>query len=899
MSWVKSLFKFIVKFLIIVLIVVAVISAGLTVYYFVTIQSPLDYLPENFLLYAKIDSLKDVYENVIDLKAAEVVFSSSKDLKSIYKALIEFKSTELSGNFLFRELLNVRTDILIGEDFSPVLVFDPGIKSLVTRLFPIINSMIHIENFDLNILQRGKNTLFDYKIDEDQDLYFAVNNNLIFLSTQSVQLENLFNNYENKTNLSQNTDMAVIKEKVKQGGFIEIYINTDALAKTLADNTPELKPILDDVLFNKLSALSFKISNDSLSLNAYTSISNQVPVLKDFLSYNPPSLQILPHIPETTGLYSAVNFKSFKDLVTVLSYFRKSEVNEILKQIDDGCQMLFHDSFDNLFLSWMGSEAGAFLLTDSPEPVVFLRIKDRYKMDSAMEKLTTSNVLDQESTLILDNVRINKIFFPPFIKLIVDLFVKNLETPYYVISGDYIYFSMSAENLAGLINSDKENRLLIRKELYRKLSQNIPTNGNVVLYYDLSSKTPGFLINNTLITQILKLYERGMLSIYFNESEVKITLKAEGISGKKAQVFPDFPKSLIDGAVSDVYCQTLGSSNAYKLIYINSKDQFIIQDLIEGTYTNANVERNSEICAIINDPFSRKDVVLVYAASGTLYKFDENCKSIDPFPMLTECKGSFRPALIGRELALFSQENKALFFYGLDGKSSKFNYIFSNPLLSAPAYMDNMFAFYPKSFEGKVFLTDTEGRILTGWPKSGGGISFCSPDITRLSRTGQEIVFLTQSGILNVWDHEGNNKGLFPLQLEGVFFENPVFVSSRIITSQDGDVSGKSIAVCNSEGVVWVIDNGGKILKQKTYPEIRGKESRIMAYDFNKDGVEEIFIFGANNLVAGLGSNLELLPGFPLRGSKRPAFADLNYDRKIELITGSYDGNVYAYTIEK
>ena len=71
-----------------------------------------------------------------------------------------------------------------------------------------------------------------------------------------------------------------------------------------------------------------------------------------------------------------------------------------------------------------------------------------------------------------------------------------------------------------------------------------------------------------------------------------------------------------------------------------------------------------------------------------------------------------------------------------------------------------------------------------------------------------------------------------------------------------------------------------------------------MVYDFDKDGVEEIFIYGANNLVTGLGRNLELLPGFPLRGSKRPAFADLNYDRKIELITGSYDGNVYAYTIE-
>ena len=89
------------------------------------------------------------------------------------------------------------------------------------------------------------------------------------------------------------------------------------------------------------------------------------------------------------------------------------------------------------------------------------------------------------------------------------------------------------------------------------------------------------------------------------------------------------------------------------------------------------------------------------------------------------------------------------------------------------------------------------------------------------------------------------------------------------------------------------------LLKEKEIQGAGDKKARLLLFDFDRDGVKEVFIYGVKNQIIGLGRNFEPLPGFPVKGSKRPSFIDLNFDNTYEMVVGSYDGNVYAYTLNK
>ena len=103
----------------------------------------------------------------------------------------------------------------------------------------------------------------------------------------------------------------------------------------------------------------------------------------------------------------------------------------------------------------------------------------------------------------------------------------------------------------------------------------------------------------------------------------------------------------------------------------------------------------------------------------------------------------------------------------------------------------------------------------------------------------------------------------------------------------------------NADGEFILISMGGEIIKKKKVPDVGDRKARLLLFDIDKDGIEEIFVYGTKNHVIGVGRNFEVLPGFPVKGNKKPSFTDLNFDKIYEMIVGSYDGNVYAYTLSK
>jgi hypothetical protein len=275
------------------------------------------------------------------------------------------------------------------------------------------------------------------------------------------------------------------------------------------------------------------------------------------------------------------------------------------------------------------------------------------------------------------------------------------------------------------------------------------------------------------------------------------------------------------------------------------------------------------------------------SSGGTVWRFGPALLRLAPFPIATGITGGMPPAMLGGSLTLFSKADSRLVRVSPEGAQAPLGQRLEAPLFLPPDLHDGRLAFYPKSFEAKIHLTDLEGTEAPGWPVQAAGISYCAP---RFLQDGQStlVTFLTQAGLLHAWDLTGSPVPWFPLTLPGVFYANPepMVLNGRpvlVALAQDGSLSLVSMA--------------GRVLRQARVPDLDGKSARIFLGDLDRDGVEEILLYGSGAFIAGYDAAFRPLPGFPLKGVSRPQLVDLDRDGRTDLVTAGLDWKIYAYSV--
>jgi hypothetical protein len=451
---------------------------------------------------------------------------------------------------------------------------------------------------------------------------------------------------------------------------------------------------------------------------------------------------------------------------------------------------------------------------------------------------------------------------------------------------------MDPEVLARSINDYKADKVLVRSENFRATTEAYPKNANLFLYYDLTQSKPPFFPADSLPGRLFRLYESGLISVYYTASELRLTVHARGIAGRKTVPLAGFPKPLEKGAAGDVACVDLFGSAVGELVYVDNDSHLVIQDLLAGSRSTAPLDPQSAVVPTAPGPGGND--IFTFSPSGTLGRFEKHDQSVPPFPVVTSFKNSFLPVDAGNDLLFYSRSERSFYLYPKAGGSEKkIDYPVDNPVLYPPAVQNGVIAFYPKNFEGDVFLITFAGKLLPGWSQRGGGISYTGPSFVDFPDGRPRVLFLTQSGILNLWDMEGKAVPGFPVQLEGTYYTAPCRLS------RSGGGAAVALAAINDAGHVTLVSQSGVILKEKDYPEAAGRNSSLLAYDVDRDGADELFIYGGSNFIVGLDSSLELLPGFPVKGGRKPAFSDVNLDGKKDMITAGFDNQIYAYDLNK
>ena len=640
------------------------------------------------------------------------------------------------------------------------------------------------------------------------------------------------------------------------------------------------------------SAISFNISNDDLFFSSFTKSSTQDEKLQNFLENNAGKLDIIQYLPDDTNLYTAINIQSFEEFYKLFLYLQEGGYEKTIEKIDNACQVFFKMSIDEIIFSWIGSEIGAFTSTISSSPVIFLKIKDKKQNKMVFDKLVSS-ILLEDSNLNFDGVNLNKISFPDFLQSIIRNFAASFDTPYYTIIEDFIFFSMDPASLVNMVKKYDEELTLNYDNVYRDITSKVEKKATLFLYFNLGTTSHKLLQGKTFIPKLLKLYEKGVLTINLDNSSIRLDLAAAGINIKKTHLFPGYPKKIESVISSPVICRNITGSGLDELIYTTQNKKLMVADINNNSIGDfpVRIDGINKIAPIINDLDNNGELeIYVFTEKGTLHKYDTKGYKEAPYPISTEFKGSPAPVLYNGKLIFYSKNDKKIYFLK-SNKKEEFNFEFKTPLLSPITISKNTFAFYPKSFNGTIFLTNDAGKTLNGWPNDAGGIGYGSPIIEAIGKSGaKKVIFITQSGNLNIWNYNGNIEKGFPLKMDGIYYTQPIV----------GDVgmnNGREIITLNKDGLVSIISDKGNILIQKKIKDAASKDRKMLLFDADKNGKQEIFIYGGTNNIIALNSELDIFSGFPVKGNTKPDFTDFNSDGQYEMVVGSVDSYIYAYTI--
>jgi len=223
--------------------------------------------------------------------------------------------------------------------------------------------------------------------------------------------------------------------------------------------------------------------------------------------------------------------------------------------------------------------------------------------------------------------------------------------------------------------------------------------------------------------------------------------------------------------------------------------------------------------------------------------------------------------------------------------------VFSEALRSAPTFLDfrnrTYAASYLKSFLfGGIYLQDANGNALQNWPVSAPDIAFGSP-LLFSARHGSNtdrlfMAFITQAGELSVYTENAQVLAPFPLELEGVFYVQPVF-------------DGESLWVIESGGTLYRIELDGEVLSH-TIPRLSVREAGYITVADISGGRrnaraprDAVFFTGEGNALYGYSRNFNSLDGFPLPVWGRPLVGDLQGTGKIEVAGVGMDNRLYLW----
>lgn len=753
-------------------------------------------------------------------------------------------------------------------------VVDLSWLSGFTRPLKFIVPLLKNEAFVMN--QLDDIYYFTFK-NEGANFYLGVKKNLVLFSQTKSLIE---------TSLRSTFGDSAFTGKVetlskKDSNPLKVMINARKLLSDMSKDNPEQEfyPIMEHLVSpSELSVLTFDIKDSSLSVSAFlptdTSIEDpSYAKLMELFKTEVSVPAVLSRLSSSVQYYTVLNaapLKSLKDaFFPILPDGKKYD--SLWKNANDVTKSLLNNTLDDLVFSWTGKEFCVFGLEGFAQPVFALKISDEAKRLDVFDKLSSSFVVKDDTSLILNGVRLPRLVFPDYIQNLLKAFGKSMKGVYYMVSNGFIYFSESPEPLSSVFNSSSQDR--ISKNMNWKSVSEGDNASLLSLFYDLERSIPFFLKQKSQVSDILSMYSIGRFDIRLSDGVFDLSLNASGKRFSSRSDIPGFPVAL-SGEVSG---NLLSSNGKDKVLYWVENEKIVKSFSIKSGKTDK-FEVSGD-CWVSPSLHSKANGVWVLTKDGEVFLLDENLSVQPSFPVYLDYHPSAEPASSSEGLVI-PLSNGNLCYVSPDGSIEEVILNLTGQIKSKPFVSGKTVLVYEKGFIGKIHKIEGK-NVSSDEPLSVSGVSYGSPVMFKKGKN-EYISMITQSGNLYIWEN-GKVKQNFPIKLPGVFFSNVVW-------------NGNYLYAISDTAQVFRISDDGTFLTV-VIPSASSKEGFLSVAQLEKGNGLDIFASLDGNVLYGFNENLELLPQFPVPGWKNPVLTDVNGDGKTDVICLTADDKLAAWNV--
>ena len=900
--------------LVLVLIIAGIplVAIGLS---FVGRIAPDSVIPDSFDLYASVPDPLRLAEKVLKHDSLPEIMSLA-ELAPLMSAANQIKSTGMIESKWVRYVLKGKLDAALLGGGRILGAWDAGIISPFLRFLPALAGRITVPG--LYYVRAGKNSRFEYRLNDGTVFFAGPYKNLLVISNNSALFESVLAGSSRdgdrigqtaKTFYSREYDIAFLLSPDALRNILGSGGNISAGPEDITAADPQIQSALNLLQFPGPVEATLSILPNQLKLNLVTPLGTESRDLRKIIARNSEAAPLSAMIPDSAQYLTLLSAGSLEELINAVSAIAAGvpagtgglsgdEWESALRTADRSARFALHMDLEELLLSWTGTQFAVYGLEGRPNPVIAVGIKDEKKRKEVFDKAFKSLFLKENIQLVLDGNRIPRIQVPGFIDALLKLMGVNVPSPYYTVQNGYLLLSESAETLLAAVNAERRNEVLPKTELWRTLSADNSGPSSFSLFYSLDRSFPFFLRGGSAVTAVLRLYRQGLVRLSFEDSRLNVTLSVIPGAGKGVVPVRGYPLDLSNAARDRAGNRLYGISSGRdarlilvrgnEVLALNPPDRAIKEWKFSGapgssTYAIPQMPDNSSKGAAEGSAW-------IADSLGHVSLVNMDLENLKGFPISTGIRLSAPPGAWGSKLFLCDGDG-AVFSVDSRAQVSRWETVFPAALRSAPSFLDfknkSYAAVYPKSllFAG-IWLLDAAGNPLPAWPVPVSGVAFGSPLLFSAQLSGRQerlfAAFITQAGELSVYTDAAELLPGFPLGLEGIFYLQPVF-------------DGESLWIIESEGNLYRIELNGEILCQKVPRLAVREEGFITVADIDGDKRKEIFFSGEGNALYGYSRSFSSLDGFPLPIWGRPFIGDINNDGKQEIAGVGMDNRLYMW----
>jgi len=853
------------------MILIVALAIGLGLWYLLDRRDPFTYLPGSFAAYVQLPSLRSAYEDWIGQESVERAIAAA-GLGQVRKGIIDLRGMEASKSALRRSLVDVRADLMVLQGGAMLGTLSLGPRSLLTRIAPAFGPLVSLKG--LSFIKESGFSYFEYGAGS-MTFYAAPAGDLLVISTDRKTLQAAFASRGAEDRLSARNDVRTLSALAGATRGMRFLVDSGSILSTGLSQAPAGKRLLESMEFASESVADLQAGDEGIRLDLEIPVSSKLSEIDDIIASSGGRSKLLPLLPPSTSFCAGLNVRELVLLFKALGAV-EPKIAESLEKADGAAKAVLGYGFDEFLFSWAGGEAAVVQAKGSASPILCLAVKDEAARKDRLGKALALPIFAPREQ-DFGGARMTRVSFPWWVKAILQAAKVEIEDPYIAEESGFFFASQDPDALASILNGIRSGERLREQDSWKPAFADAAGSPLAYCFYDAGTR-PFFLGSGAAAASILDEFGRGLLEVSPSREGLFASLRAipapEGEGGSRYAV--GFPVKLGDRIESLALLRIGGSS--IRIAAFGRDVLTIVDPAFPAQPVSAEAPKGS--VAVPGDA----RLLWSVAEDGIVGLWNAKAEAEPTFPRPGE-SSKMPPLAIQSGLVSYSTVRKGLVLTGVLGEASDFGPALAAPVLSRPAASGDLVAFVTKGFDSLVYLVDSSGKVLPGWPVEGGGLSYGSPALSS-GEEGGMIAFLSQGGKLSLWTQDGAPRDEFPIDLEGVFYATPAVC-----------VNGhQRLVVCaNQDGAIYVVSEYGSILSTSVVPDAAGKRARLTAFDADRNGTDELYVSGESNMTLGFSlPDLSPLPGFPLPGGLGPLFADIDADGDAEIVTASADGAIYA-----